>query len=96
MMRAREGLITNLEQLDGDIQQKVGDLARQVGDLITSEEEMDIILALTHYDLTLAELRDFMDMPAEVVGMILGTLMERGIVEKKGTRYSLRGLGDSG
>ncbi|HMA05302.1 MAG TPA: ArsR family transcriptional regulator [Methanomicrobiales archaeon] len=96
MIRAREGLITNLEQLDRDIQQKVGDLARQGGDLITSEEEMDIILALTHYDLTLAELRDFMDMPAEVVGMILGTLMEKRIVEKKGAKYSLRGIGDSG
>ena len=92
MMRAREDLIANLERLDRDIQQKAGDLARQGSDLISSEEELDIILALTHYDLTLAELRDFMDMPAEVVGMILGTLMEKGIVGKKGTRYFLRGI----
>ena len=95
MMRAREELITNLEQLDQDIQQKVGDLARQGGDLISSEEEMDIILALSHYDLTLGEIRDFMDMRADLVEMFLRGLMEKRIVEKKGAEYRLRGIHDS-
>lgn len=92
MMRAREKLITNLEQLDRDIQQKIGDLARQGGDLISSEEEMDIILALSHYDLTISEILDFMDMRADVVEMLLEGLMEKGIVEKRGPQYMLRGI----
>ena len=92
MMRAREELITNLEQLDRDIHQKIGDLARQGGDLISSEEEMDIILALSHYDLTIGELHDFMDMRADVVEMLLDGLMEKGIVEKRGTQYTIRGI----
>jgi ArsR family transcriptional regulator len=96
MMRAREGLITNLERLDQDIQQKVGDLARREGDLITSEEEMDIILALTHYDLTLGELRDYMGVHPEVVEGLLEGLMEKGIVEKKGRQFMLRGIDASG
>ncbi|MDD1667031.1 MAG: ArsR family transcriptional regulator [Methanomicrobiales archaeon] len=92
MMRARGELITNLEQLDQDIQQKITDLARQGGDLLSGEEELDIILALSHSDLTLAEIREFMDMDAEVVAVLLRALVEKGIVEKKGARYSLRGI----
>jgi ArsR family transcriptional regulator len=92
MMRAREGLITNLEQLDQDIQQKIGDLARQGGDLISSDEEMDIILALSHYDLTLGEIRDFMDQRPDIVEMLLDDLMEKGIVEKRGGQFRLRGI----
>jgi len=93
MMRAREDLITNLEQLDRDIHLKAGDLARQGSDLISSEEEMDIILALSHYDLSLGEIQDFMDMRPDFVEMLVAGLVEKGIVEKKGARYRLRGIG---
>ena len=92
MMRAREELITNLEHLDEDIQQKIGDLARQGGDLISSDEEMDIIIALSHYDLTLGEIHEFMDLGSEVVEILLDGLMEKGIVEKKGAQYRLMGI----
>jgi ArsR family transcriptional regulator len=92
MMRAREELTTNLERLDQDIQQKIGDLARQGGDLISTDEEMDIILALSHYDLTIGEIHEFMDMGSEVVEILLEGLMDKGIVEKKGTQYRLRGI----
>ena len=92
MMRAREELTTNLEQLDQDIQQKIGDLARQGGDLISSDEEMDIILALSHYDLTLGEIHEFMDLGSGIVEVLLEGLMNKGIVEKRGTQYRLRGI----
>jgi ArsR family transcriptional regulator len=92
MMRAREELTTNLEQVDQDIQQKIGDLARQGGDLISSDEEMDIILALSHYDLTLGEILEFMDMGNEVVEILLEGLMDKGIIEKKGAQFRLRGI----
>ena len=96
MMRAREELITNLEQLDEDIQQKVADLARQGGDLISSDEEMDIVLALTHYDLTLGEIREFMDLDPGIVEALLGDLMEKGIVGRKGAQYRLLGITTAG
>ncbi len=96
MMNAREGLITNLEQLDRDIQQKAGDLARQGSDLIASEEEMDIILALCHYDLTLPEIQGFMGLRSDFVEMVVGGLVEKGIVEKDGPRYRLRGIEGAG
>jgi len=96
MMRAREELTTNLEQVDQDIQQKIGDLARQGGDLISSDEEMDIILALSHYDLTLEEILEFMDMGSEVVEILLEGLMDKGIVEKKGAQFRLRGIDAAG
>jgi ArsR family transcriptional regulator len=96
MMRAREELITNLEQLDEDIQQKVDDLARSGKDLVSSDEEMDIILALSHYDLTPGEVQEFMDMRADMVEMLLGGLVKKGIVEKKGARYRLRGIDAAG
>jgi ArsR family transcriptional regulator len=92
LMRAREELITNLEQLDEDIQQKVGDLARQGGDLISSDEEMDIVLALTHYDLTLREIQEFMDLDPGIVETLLGNLMEKGIVGRKGAQFRLLGI----
>jgi ArsR family transcriptional regulator len=92
MMRAREELITNLEQLDEDIQQKVADLARQGSDLISSDEEMDLVLALTHYDLTLREIQEFMDLNPGTVEVLLGDLMEKGIVGRKGAQYRLLGI----
>jgi ArsR family transcriptional regulator len=92
MMRARGELVTNLEHLDQDIQQKIGDLARQGGDLISSDEEMDIIIALSHYDLTLGEIHEFMEMGSEVIEILLEGLMEKGIVEKKGAQYRLIGI----
>ena len=96
MMRAREELTTNLEHLDQDIEQKIGDLARQGGDLISSDEEMDIILALSHYDLTLSEIHEFMDTGSEMVELLIDGLMGKGIVEKKGNRYRLRGIDSPG
>jgi ArsR family transcriptional regulator len=92
MMRARGELVTNLEHLDQDIQQKIGDLARQGGDLISSDEEMDIIIALSHYDLTLGEIHEFMDLGSEVIEILMEGLMEKGIVEKKGAQYRLIGI----
>jgi ArsR family transcriptional regulator len=96
MMRARGDLITNLEQIDQDIQQKIADLTRQGGDLVSGEEELDMILALSHSDLTLGEIREFMDMDGDVVAVLLAGLLKKGIVEKKGARYSLRGIDGSG
>jgi ArsR family transcriptional regulator len=95
MIRARAELITNLEQLDQDIQQKITDLARQGGDLISHEEELDLILALSQADLTLGELHEFMDLDTAVVQDLLNGLVEKGIVEEKGSRYSLRGIEDA-
>ena len=95
MIRARAELITNLEQLDQDIQQKITDLARQGGDLISHEEELDLILALSQADLTLGELHEFMDLDTAVVRDLLDGLVEKGIVEEKGSRYSLRGIEDA-
>ncbi|HMK15660.1 MAG TPA: ArsR family transcriptional regulator [Methanomicrobiales archaeon] len=95
MIRARAELITNLEQLDQDIQQKITDLARQGGDLISHEEELDLILALSQADLTLGELHEFMDLDIAVVQDLLDGLVEKGIVEGKGSRYSLRGIEDA-
>ncbi|HTY52517.1 MAG TPA: ArsR family transcriptional regulator [Methanomicrobiales archaeon] len=92
MMRAREDLVTNLEHLDHDIQQKIDDLTRQGGDLISSDEELDIIIALAHYDLTLAEIGEFMGMETGVAGILLDGLMEKGIVERRGGRFRLRGI----
>ena len=95
MIRARADLITNLEQLDQDIQLKITDLARQGGDLISGEEELDLILALSQADLTLGELHEFMDLDTAVVRDLLDGLVEKGIVEEKGSRYSLRGIEDA-
>lgn len=95
MIRARAELITNLGQLDQDIQQKITDLARQGGDLLSGAEELDLILALSQADLTLGELHEFMDLDRGVVQGLVNDLVEKGIVERKGTRYSLRGIEDA-
>ena len=96
MMRAREELVTNLEQLDEDIHRKIDDLARQGGGLITSDEEMDIVVALSHYDLTLGEIREFMGLGPGVAESLLEDLMEKGIVKKRGAQYMLKGMDTTG
>lgn len=91
LVRARDDLLNNLEHLERDIQSKYMDLMQRRTDIITDEEEMDLVLALSHYDLTLEEFGDVSGLPTDELKQILGNLISKGIVERNNNRYQIRG-----
>lgn len=92
MVAARENLIANLTQLERDIDLKVNDILQTSRDVLQNEQEVDLIFALAHYDLTREELQEFTGVTHTELNAMLESLMRRGIIEQTGSLYILRGI----
>ena len=91
MVRARDELLANLEQLERDIESRFAEIARTGGDFIVGDEDLEIILALSHFDLTLAELEEVCSLSTDELKQRLNNLMSTGVVEQINDRYQIRG-----
>ena len=92
LIHAREGLIADLEHLERDIEQKIGDLYQHCNGMIRNDTEMDLIVALTHSDLSWEDLQEYSSLSPQELGKALGGLVERRIVEQRDQRFTLRGI----
>lgn len=92
MVAARENLIANLTQLERDIDLKVNDILQTSRDVLQNEQEVDLIFALAHYDLTREELQEYTGVAHTELNAMLESLMRRGIIEQTGSLYILRGI----
>lgn len=91
LLSTRETLIANLEEIEQEIDARMNEVARYSKDLLSSEEEMDLVLALAHCTLSLKDLEDCTGLEAGPVKLMLEDLMGKGIVEQNGNQYMLRG-----
>lgn len=91
LIRARDDLLSSLEDLERDIGAKVNEIMRTGSDILTSEKELDIILALSHYNLTLEDLEELSGLSMDELSRILRSLLEKGLVERTDTEYMIRG-----
>ncbi|EJG06818.1 transcriptional regulator, ArsR family [Methanofollis liminatans DSM 4140] len=91
MLRTRDTLIANLEEIERDIDARMDEVVRYSQDLLSSETEMDLVLALAHCTLSLRDLEDYTGLEAGPVEQMLQDLMVKGIVEQNGNQYMLRG-----
>ncbi|WP_241648122.1 MarR family transcriptional regulator [Methanoculleus taiwanensis] len=91
LIRARDDLLSSLEDLERDIGAKVNEIMRTGSDILTSEKELDIILALSHYNLTLEDLEELSGLSMDELSRILRSLIEKGLVERTDTEYMIRG-----
>ncbi len=92
LIRARDDLLGNLEHLERDIEAKVNEIIRTGGEFLPGEKELDVMLALAHYNLTLEELGELTDLPAEELRRILSNFIKMGLVEQNDAEYMVRGV----
>ncbi|MCP1715384.1 ArsR family transcriptional regulator [Methanocalculus alkaliphilus] len=92
MARARESILDTLENLEHDIEATMNDIFRMSRGVCEDDLDLDIIITLSHQDLTLGELVEVMERDPEAVTIALGRLGSRGIVTKEGERYRIAGM----
>jgi ArsR family transcriptional regulator len=92
MVLAREDIAQNLEHLDNDIDQQIREIAKRGKNFLKDDGELDLVVALAHYQLTLPELSELTGKNSAAVSPALEGLIEKGIIEKAGPHYRLREL----
>jgi ArsR family transcriptional regulator len=91
MVRARDELLDNLEQLEREIESRFTEVVRMRGGFVTDDGDMEIILALSHADLMLVELDEVSSLSTDELKQRLGNLIRMGVVERINDRYRIRG-----
>ena len=91
MIRARDELLDNLEQLEREIESRFTAIVRMREGFITDDGDLEIILALSHVDLTLAELEEVSSLSTDELKQRLGNLVYMEVVEQINDRYQIRG-----
>lgn len=89
LMQSREKILTNLEYLERDIDQKICDLRKYGEDFIEQEKEIDILVALSGYELNGNDLSELTGIEQEECDRAINRLVNIGVVEKNGGRYRL-------
>jgi ArsR family transcriptional regulator len=92
LISARENLIQTLDQIDRDIDLKINDMLKYGKDILQDEADLDLLLALSHYDLTFESLEELTGMSSSELNSTLARLKKIGLVENQGTKYNLSGI----
>jgi len=92
MVRAREELLENLEQLEREIESRFTEIMRTREVVAVDDRDLDaVLLPLSHVDLTLAELEEVSSLSTDELKQRLGNLIRMGFVERVNDRYRIRG-----
>lgn len=91
MVRARDELLDNLEQLEREIESRFAEIMRMREGFVTDDGDLEVILPLSHADLNLAELEEVSSLSTDELKQRLDNLMHTGVVERINDRYRIRG-----
>jgi ArsR family transcriptional regulator len=89
MIEARDNLIQNLEHLEKDIETKAQEILTRGKEILEDENDVEIVFALGHYELTYDELQEYTTLAPFELNHHLEELIRQGIIEQSGTRYVL-------
>jgi ArsR family transcriptional regulator len=92
MIHAHDRILENLEQINHDIEIKIDDIARNHKDLFRSDREITVVIALSHAPLTVQELEQATEIPAEDLKRILIRFERHGLLKRIQDTYTLRGV----
>lgn len=92
LVDARDEMIENLRTLDKSIDMQIREIVQYGRDLIDNDEEINLLIALAHCDLTKAELSELTGIPESVLAEGLERLTVRHMVEKEGQNFRLCGV----
>ncbi len=91
MVRVRDELLDNLEQLEHNIESGFVEMLRTGEGIIAGDGDLEILLALSHFDLTLAELEEMCSLSTDELKQRLNNLMYTEVVEQTNDQYQIRG-----
>lgn len=91
MVEARDRLIASLESLEYDISAKEDEVLAQAKRLVEREDDLEILFALGHYDLTFEELMQYSGMEPGKIAERIEHLVRKGIVEQMENRFTVKG-----
>ncbi|WP_332450542.1 ArsR family transcriptional regulator [Methanoculleus sp.] len=91
MVRARDELLDNLDELEREIESRFAEVMRVGGDHLSDEGDLEVILPLFHVNLTIAELEEVSSLSTDELKQRLGNLVYTGVVERVNDRYRIRG-----
>ncbi len=89
MVEIREEISHNLSNIDNDIDVLIKEILTISRDLISDDTEIDLAIAIAHYDLTLDELHELTSLNADDLGSRLEDLKKKRIIEQTGQKYRL-------
>ncbi len=89
MVEIREEISHNLRNIDNDIDVLIKEILMISRDLISDDTEIDLAIAIAHYDLSLDELRELTSLNADDLGSRLEDLKKKRIIEQTGQKYRL-------
>lgn len=89
MVQARDELVSRVGHLDNDIEEQMREIGKRGKNILRDETELDLVIALSHYHLTLPDLVELTGKDeVEILPAVEG-LITRGIIEKEGQRYRI-------
>lgn len=89
MVQARDELVSRVGHLDNDIEEQMREIGKRGKNILRDETELDLVIALSHYHLTLPDLVELTGKDeVEILPAVEG-LISRGIIEKEGQRYRI-------
>ncbi|MDD1720013.1 MAG: ArsR family transcriptional regulator [Methanoregulaceae archaeon] len=92
MVHTREELVSHLQHIEKDIDQQIREIIEGGREIFRDEHEIDLVIALSHCDLSLPELGEVTSIPEEQISVLLDGLIRRDIVERKENQYRIRGI----
>ncbi|MFA7562553.1 MAG: ArsR family transcriptional regulator [Methanoculleus sp.] len=91
MVRAHDELLDNLEQLEREIESRFAEIMRMREGFVTDDGDIEIVLVLSHADLSLTELEEVSSLSTDELKQRLDNLVDTGVVERINDRYRIRG-----
>ena len=89
MVQARDELVSRVGHLDNDIEEQMREIGKKGKNILRDETELELVIALSHYDLTLPDLAELTGRDeVEIIPAVEG-LMNRGIIGKEGPQYRI-------
>ncbi len=92
LVYARDDMIESLRTLDKSIDMQIREIVQHGRDLIGNDDEINLLIALAHCDLTKAELSELTGIPESDLTRGLEKLTLRHMVEREGQNFRLCGV----
>ena len=89
MVKTRDELVSRVGHLDNDIEEQMREIAKRGKNILHNETELDLVIALSHYKLTLPDLVELTGKDEEEILPAVQSLVTRGIVEQEGPQYRI-------
>jgi predicted transcriptional regulator len=89
MVQARDELVSRVGHLDNDIEEQMREIGKRGKSILRNETELDLVIALSHYHLTLPDLVELTGKDEDEILPAVEGLTTRGIIEKEGPQYRI-------